>query len=116
MSRHDPFAALRKRFEAAPVEEHDSFQRAHALAAEAEVRGVDLLTYIAEHAPELLRETGRGASAAKVLIDTCKAYGIGLTVREGDLVIQSRGRAWASLVRALEAHAAEIIAILRGEK
>jgi hypothetical protein len=44
-------------------------------------------------------------SAAKSLIRTCREYGVGLRLEpDGTLVVESNGRAWRSMVRAIEAH------------
>ena len=42
---------------------------------------------------------------ARRLIRTCREYGVGLRLEpDGTLVVESNGRAWRSLVRAIEAH------------
>jgi TubC N-terminal docking domain len=42
---------------------------------------------------------------ARSLIRTCREYGVGLRLEpDGTLVVESNGRAWRSLVRAIEAH------------
>jgi hypothetical protein len=42
---------------------------------------------------------------ARSLIRTCREYGVGLRLEpDGILVVESNGRAWRSLVRAIEAH------------
>jgi len=51
-------------------------------------------------------------SAARSLMRTCREYGVGLRVDpDGTLVIESHGRAWRSLITAIEAHA-DAIAVL----
>jgi len=42
---------------------------------------------------------------ARSLIRTCREYGVGLRLEpDGTLVVESNGKAWRSLVRAIEAH------------
>jgi hypothetical protein len=54
-------------------------------------------------------------SAAKTLLRTCKEHGVGLRLDpDGTLVVVSNGRAWRSLVTALEAHV-DAVAVLLAE-
>lgn len=70
----------------------------------------DVLDCIRRHKPELLALLGqKRASFAQVeagrLIRTCKEYGVGLRLEpDGTLVVASNGRAWRSLVDAIEAN------------
>jgi hypothetical protein len=87
----------------------------------------------AQHAPEPLvereqvveTETDRLASAdgwrplpehdsaARSLMRTCREYGVGLRVDpDGTLVVESNGKAWQSLVRAITAHADAIATLI----
>jgi hypothetical protein len=55
----------------------------------------------------------RRVTPAQSLIDTCREHGVGLRVDpDGVLVVESYGRAWRSLIRALDTHAHEIASIL----
>jgi hypothetical protein len=52
-------------------------------------------------------------SAAKSLIRTCREYGVGLRLDpDGALVVVSNGRAWRSLVSAIEAHVDDIAQLI----
>ena len=70
----------------------------------------DVLNRIRRHKPELLAllERKRPSFAqveARRLIRTCKEYGVRLCFEpDGMLVVTSNGRAWRSLVDALEAN------------
>jgi len=70
----------------------------------------DVLDRIRRHKPELLAllEYKRASFAqveAQRLICTCKENGVGLRLEpDGTLVVASNGRAWRSLVEAIEAN------------
>jgi len=70
----------------------------------------DVLDRIRRHKPELLAllEHKRASFAqveAQRLICTCKENGVGLRLEpDGTLVVASNGRAWRSLVEAIEAN------------
>jgi hypothetical protein len=52
-------------------------------------------------------------TAAMSLIRTCKEYGVGLRLEpDGTLVVKSNGRAWRSLIRAIEAHVDEVARLI----
>ncbi len=85
-----------------------TYERARAIAARCEHEREDLQTYLKTRAPELLEPEG--------LIAVCHRRGIGLSLDDNStLIIETTGRAWASLRDALERHAASIATILRGE-
>jgi TubC N-terminal docking domain len=68
----------------------------------------DVLDRIRRHKPELLalleqKPLSIAQVEARRLIRTCKEYGVGLRLEpDGMLVVTSNGRAWRSLVDALE--------------
>ena len=70
----------------------------------------DIIARIRRHKPELLAllEQKRLSFAqveARRLIRTCREYGVGLRLEpDGTLVVTSNGRAWRSLVAAIEAN------------
>lgn len=54
-----------------------------------------------------------GRTPAGALIRTCLEYGVGLRVEaDGTLVVASNGKAWRSLIDAIEAHVDEIAALI----
>jgi hypothetical protein len=55
----------------------------------------------------------RATSPAKSLIRTCREYGVGLRLDpDGAVVAESNGRAWRSLMRAIEAHADGVVRVI----
>ncbi len=54
-----------------------------------------------------------GRTPAGALIRTCLEYGVGLRVEaDGTLVVTSNGKAWRSLITAIEAHVDEVAALI----
>ena len=54
-----------------------------------------------------------GRTPAGTLIRTCLEYGVGLRVEpDGTLVVASNGKAWRSLIDAIEAHVDEIAVLI----
>lgn len=54
-----------------------------------------------------------GRTPAGALIRTCLEYGVGLRVEaDGTLVVASNGKAWRSLIDAIEAHVDEVAALI----
>jgi hypothetical protein len=78
----------------------------------------DVLDCIRRHKPELLAllEQKRASFAqaeARRLIRTCREYGVGLRHEpDGTLVVTSNGRAWRSLVDAIEANVDAVAELL----
>jgi hypothetical protein len=70
----------------------------------------DIIARIRRHKPELLalleqKRLSFVQVEAQRLIRTCKEYGVGLRLEpDGTLVVTSNGRAWRSLVEAIEAN------------
>jgi hypothetical protein len=70
----------------------------------------DVLDRIRRHKPELLalleqKRTSFAQVEARRLIRTCRECGVGLRLEpDGTLVVTSNGRAWRSLVAAIEAN------------
>ena len=55
--------------------------------------------------PALSPAQADALAPAKGLLKTCREHGVGLRLEpDGTLVVESNGRAWRSLVRAIEAH------------
>lgn len=92
---------------------HAEFVQRQALRNEAERRALEQ-RQIAEHRERVAETEVRldrlavpqsaDCSAAMSLIRTCKEYGVSLRLDGRDLVIVSNGKAWRSLVNAIEAH------------
>lgn len=69
-------------------------------------RGYDYDPSVPGHAEYLDQIATRAQlEPARSLIRTCREYGVGLRLEpDGTLVVESNGKAWRSLVRAIEAH------------
>lgn len=103
--------------------EMDPYDRAKALAREAERGGCDLVDRIQAYAPELLatQAPGGGWTPAHSILATCQHYGIALRIdpQTGDLVVGRAGakadepsQPWSSLLLALEAHLEAVAALV----
>src|SRR5258708_30083471 len=69
----------------------------------------DVLERIRRHKPELLALLGRKSPSftqleAILLIRTCKEHGVGLRLEPDGVLVVAAGRAWRSLVDAIEAN------------